>query len=215
MSTVEETAEEVLVIPRTAMKQACGEPHGFSPTPSGEAQLRGLIAAGRPTFMLRTMAEIDPTHKQLIPYVVLRCGSSAGPTLFMYTRTKHGGEPRLHDNRSIGIGGHINPRDVAGGEHDGFGAFQQAMERELHEEVEISTSRISTQYLGLLNDETTPVNSVHLGVVYLIQLSQPFVQLRENTAKQGGFRTYDAIQEQYDSLETWSQLVFDYIRSLK
>ena len=63
--------------------------------------------------MRRGDAEEDPTHKQVIPYLVLRDGER----WFLMRRTKAGGDARLHDRWSIGVGGHLNPGDgdVAGG----------------------------------------------------------------------------------------------------
>src|SRR4051794_38952355 len=65
------------------------------------------------SFRARDEAEQDPSWKQVIPYVVLRDGER----LFLMRRTRAGGDARLHDRYSIGVGGHINPQDedVAGG----------------------------------------------------------------------------------------------------
>src|SRR4051794_41901099 len=51
--------------------------------------------------------EQDPTWKQVIPYPVLRDGDR----WFLMRRTRSGGDARLHDRYSIGVGGHVNPED--------------------------------------------------------------------------------------------------------
>ena len=57
--------------------------------------------------MRRGDAEEDPAHKQVIPYLVLRDGER----WFLMRRTRAGGDARLHDRWSIGVGGHLNPGD--------------------------------------------------------------------------------------------------------
>src|SRR3954451_23607955 len=97
--------------------------------------------------------EVDPSFKQIIPYLVLRDGER----YFLMRRTKAGGDARLHDRYSIGVGGHLNPgdRDLAGG-----------LRREWQEEVSADFEP-AFELIGLLNDDTTDVASVHLGAVYV------------------------------------------------
>jgi len=70
--------------------------------------------AGR--YVPRPDAETDPSLKQIIPYLVLRDGDR----IFLMKRTRAGGDPRLHDRFTVGIGGHLNPGDggVLGGHAD-------------------------------------------------------------------------------------------------
>src|SRR5437763_635534 len=120
------TDERVLVIP-TERFRAAGYFHGFR---RADDLFRAAIldpAAFR--FRPRTEVETDPGFKQLIPYVVLRCG----PDLFHYRRGAGGAEARLRALRSVGIGGHISEEDAAGGDDP----YRTGMLRELAEEVEI------------------------------------------------------------------------------
>ena len=55
--------------------------------------------------------EVDPSFKQIIPYVVFR----SGDLVFCYTRGKTQGEARLHRLRSMGVGGHVSEEDARGG----------------------------------------------------------------------------------------------------
>ena len=66
-----------------------------------------IFVSGVPRFMPRSLAEKDPSFKQLIPYVIMACDGK----YLTYVRGKRAGETRLVGNRSIGIGGHINPVD--------------------------------------------------------------------------------------------------------
>ena len=72
-----------------------------------ERYLSEFFVAGVPRFMPRSLAEGDPTFKQLIPYVIMTHGGK----YLSYVRGKQAGETRLVGHRSIGIGGHINPAD--------------------------------------------------------------------------------------------------------
>ncbi|MGA2256039.1 MAG: hypothetical protein ABSG53_15440 [Thermoguttaceae bacterium] len=104
--------------------------------------------------------EIDPSYKQLIPYVIFMHRNVDQPAIFQYTHTKGQGEARLHGKHSVGIGGHISTFDgIAHPYHDG-------MKRELEEEVSINTP-YTTRRVGLINDDSTEVGSVHLGIVHL------------------------------------------------
>src|SRR6476659_9151746 len=56
-------------------------------------------------FLPRSGVEDDPSKKQIIPYLVLRDGEG----IFLMKRTRAGGDERLHDRYTIGVGGHVNP----------------------------------------------------------------------------------------------------------
>src|SRR2546429_2582363 len=97
--------EEVLVVPRTHLFPAGGF-HGFS-----AEGLPGYLAAiaAHAYFAPRARVEDDPGLKQIIPYVVLRHQDR----IFLVRRTRAGSEERLREKLSVGLGGHINPEDVA------------------------------------------------------------------------------------------------------
>ena len=98
--------EQVLVIERKVFEKI-GTFHGLAV--NIDKYLKGIFAPGVPRFMPRSQAEKDPSFKQLIPYVIMNCGDK----FLSYVRGKRAGETRLVGNRSIGIGGHINPADDA------------------------------------------------------------------------------------------------------
>ena len=117
--------ERVLVLPRTHVPGGC-DFRGIRETDADElAVLRHAVAThGR--YLDRPLAEDDPSHKQLIPYVVVRDGSRA----FLMERTEAGGDARLHGKASIGVGGHLNPVD------EGEDALMAGLRREWAEELE-------------------------------------------------------------------------------
>ena len=159
-----------------------------------------LLDPANNLFLPRAAAENDPTHKQLIPYLVIR---HSGRVLF-YIRGKSGGEARLHAKGSIGIGGHINDGDSHAAHFD-KAAYNRAVERELHEELEIKGS-YTQKVAALLNDDATEVGRVHLGVVHVIDVESPDIRPREDAIRELEFLTPDELAPRRDRLESWSQI---------
>ncbi len=149
------------------------------------------------TFRARPEAETDPTWKQVIPYVVLRDDER----IFLMRRTNAGGDERLHDRYSIGIGGHVNPvdADLAGG-----------LRREWSEEIEADFEP-DFEPVGVLNDDDNPVGAVHLGLVYEADAHGRPVAIREREKLEGRFATRAEVAAVADRLETWSALLFDFL----
>jgi predicted NUDIX family phosphoesterase len=191
------TDERVLVIP-TERFRAAGYFHGFRP--ADEAYHVALLDPAGFSFRPRSAVETDPAFKQLIPYVVLRCGAD----IFHYRRGAAGTEKRLAALRSVGIGGHISEADAAGGEN----AYRTGMLRELAEEVEVGCEW-TERLLGFINDDRTFVGSVHLGVVHLFELGSAAVRSREEALAEAGFAPLAELVACRDEFETWSQFVFD------
>ncbi len=187
--------ERVLVLPRGNVPGGC-DFHGVRRAHAGELhQLRDAVARdGR--YLDRPLAEADPAHKQLIPYVVVRDRES----VFLMHRTDAGGDPRLHGKASIGVGGHLNPVD------HGEDALMAGLRREWAEEVETDWEP-EFRLVGLLNDDSNPVGSVHLGVVFEVEAAGRRVDVREHDKLVGGFVGADALAASWDRLETWSRLV--------
>ena len=150
------------------------------------------------TYRPRAEAEDDPTWKQVIPYLVLR----DGPRLFLMQRTRAGGDARLHDRWSIGIGGHLNPGD--GGPLEGW-------RREWAEEIDADFVPDVT-LLGFLNDDSTPVGSVHFGVVLEADAAGRPAAIRETEKLTGRFAPFEDALAVRERMETWSALVLDALR---
>ncbi len=164
--------------------------------------IRKLFVSGVPRFMPRTQVERDPSFKQLIPYVIM---SHSGKYL-TYIRGVRAGEARLVGNRSIGIGGHINPADdIPLFNANFYETYLAAVKREVAEEVSVETSYTDC-IVALLNDESNEVGSVHLGIVHFWTLAEPKVARREQMITQMTFMTPAELQQVRDTMETWSQL---------
>jgi predicted NUDIX family phosphoesterase len=161
--------EEVLCVRRGWLEGMVGRFNGFFGSETfvsllGRSRLDAEGSNWR--YVPRGICEFDPDWKQLIPYfTVFRPNISAAETLTYY-RTKKAGEERLHGKRSIGFGGHIVRAD--GGQY-ARDAFLAGFQREVEEELDIP-GEWRARPLGLINDDSTPVGSVHLGVVIAVEL---------------------------------------------
>lgn len=124
-------------------------------------------------------------------------------TFFQYTRGKGQGEQRLHSKRSIGIGGHISSDDAVDASQ--LHPYDEGMQRELDEEVEIDTP-FEMKCVGLINDDQTEVGRVHLGVVHICEVEQPNIRARESEILDAGFRDTRDLINQNEQFESWSQI---------
>jgi predicted NUDIX family phosphoesterase len=193
--------EKVLVVP-TALFRELGYFQGFSTDVA--RYLPRLLEGGDIEYRPRGKMEEDPSFKQLIPYVLFRWTDDDGNVqIFQYQRGGGMGEKRLHAKRSVGIGGHISSLDAAAGKLDHV--YREGMQRELAEEVAIDTPYAET-IAGLINDDETPVGTVHLGVVHLCDVERPDIAPREDDVLDARFRPVSEILADLDQFETWSQI---------
>ncbi len=200
--------EEVLVVPRALLNEI-GAFQGVK-TAGLDAAIERLLDPQSHFFMERSAAEDDPSHKQLIPYCIFRCGER----ILHYTRGKAGGESRLHAKISVGVGGHINPVDTGNG-RTGPDAYHAAVAREIDEELEIA-AHTTRHIIALLNDESNPVGQVHLGIVHLIELDSTAVSSREDALTDLSFTPLAELNgELFDRLETWSQICIRHLAERK
>src|ERR1700730_12272894 len=159
--------ENILVIKRGLFDEL-GNFHGLNFEPN--KYLEAILSRGNNFFLPRAKAENDPTHKQIIPYVLLACGDK----VLHYVRGKRAGEQRLVAKGSIGIGGHMNDSDESLFAWD-EAAYRAVVEREVNEEIKIAT-KFEDRIVALLNDDSTEVGSVHLGIVHVFKLAEPKVE---------------------------------------
>ena len=193
-------SERVLVVP-TELFHSLGHFQGF--TADTDRYLETLLDPKNTSFLPRDAVEDDPGFKQLIPYVIFRHSDEADAvTLFQYTRGAGQGEGRLHQKRSIGVGGHISAVDAADEDAD---PYEAGLRRELNEEVVVTTP-MRQRCVGLINDDETPVGRVHLGVVHVFDVEIPDVRPREADLVNSGFQTLPQLLADVEQFETWSQI---------
>jgi len=192
--------ENVLVI-RRRLFDRFGNYDGLNFEPAKD--LDALLSRGNNFFLPRAQAESYPAYKQIIPYALL----SFGNKVLYYVRGKKAGEKRLVAKGSIGIGGHMNETDeslFAWNEQ----AYRAGVEREVSEEIKIDT-QFEDRIVALLNDDTTEVGRVHLGIVHVFKLAEPKVEKREAMITNVAFLTKAELMARRESLETWSQICVD------
>jgi predicted NUDIX family phosphoesterase len=197
--------ENVLVVRRNLFEQL-GSFQGLSFEP--EKYLNLLLSRGNNFFFPRAQAENDPAYKQIIPYVLL----AFHDRVLHYVRGKKAGEQRLVAKGSIGIGGHMNESDESLFAWDEQ-AYRAGVEREVNEEIKIDT-QFEDRIVALLNDDTTEVGRVHLGIVHVFRLAHQNVEKREAIITNLAFLTKAELLNRRESLETWSQICVDSLERL-
>src|SRR6266446_8449987 len=164
--------EHVLVIRRELFDQL-GSFQGLN----FEAQkyLEAFLSRGNNFFIERPEAEINPAYKKIIPYALIAFENKVA----YYVRGKKAGEQRLIAKGSIGIGGHMSEeKDKLLWHTTDEAAYRAGVEREVNEEIKIGTP-FEDQIVALLNDDSTEVGRVHLGIVHVFKLTEPKVEKRE------------------------------------
>lgn len=157
-------------------------------------------------FKRRGDVETDNSFQQIIPYIVFNFKDK----YFIYKYLPRAGEPRLVDTYQLGVGGHINRED---GDED-KDILETGMMREWSEEVDYKGNFTEKKLVGLLNDDTNPVEQVHLGLVYNFTGDSPDISIKETEKMEG--RLVDAKDiEQYikGNPGIWVQIVCrDYLK---
>ncbi len=211
--------EFVFVVPREKLFPDYF-PQGWKPFSTGDGS-EGLTleefqtrCLGEGFFVERDYAERRPELKQVIPYGIVTCEER----VLLVRRTKGGGEARLHDKLSIGIGGHINPVDAGSGtgrEAILSELFSTATRREIEEELTIEGT-FAARPVGLLNDDSNPVGAVHVGLVQWVQV-RGSVQIREHDQLAGELVPVGELRERLTegaNFETWSRLLVEHLDDL-
>ena len=195
--------EHVLVVP-TQIFHSLGYFQGFC---AEIGQYRDvLLDAKNVQFRPRSEVEKDPGFKQLIPYMLFCYTDLSGKvSLFQYIRGRGMGESRLRQKRSIGIGGHISAEDREQLSND---VYREGMLRELHEEVVLHTT-FTEHCVGLINDDSTEVGSVHLGIVHRLDVTEPKVVSNELDLIESGFMPLAELRNYREHMESWSSICLD------
>jgi predicted NUDIX family phosphoesterase len=197
--------ENVLVIKRSLFDEL-GSFQGLNF--KSEKYLKAILSRGSNFFIPRPEAEGNPAYKQIIPYALIVFQNK----VLHYVRGKKAGEQRLIAKGSIGIGGHMNETDESLFAMDEQ-AYRAGVEREVNEEIKIDTL-FEDQIVALLNDDSTEVGRVHLGVVHIFKLDEPKVQKREAMITALTFLTKEELMGWRESLESWSQICVDSLDQL-
>ncbi len=194
--------ENVLVVPSDEIK-------GHLQTRFDRSSAQEVIEKANEVrkFLPRSQVEQDETHKQIIPYICIRHEEA----FVLLQRTKKQSEARLHNKFSLGIGGHINDQEVAGGARD---LVRAGLLRELREEITVAEGW-ELNLLGTIYDSTTPVGRVHFGIVYELVTTEKSFTLNEPELMSGQWVSRQELVTFKERMETWSQLLMEgYIEKL-
>lgn len=156
------------------------------------------VCAENYQFLSRPEAEVNPAYKQLIPYVTVVCQGK----ILCLERTAAQSESRLHGKVSLGVGGHINPVDKGDNLAD---IIARAMNRELQEELWLETNQ-QPAFLGLINDDSNSVGSVHLGMHYVLEV-ETRTGIRETDKMTAVWLSFPQLEDLRPRMETWSQIL--------
>jgi predicted NUDIX family phosphoesterase len=196
--------EMILVAPRKEVFN--NETLTFQGVNSDEETLKIIVSNIANTFsvMRRGDAEENPEFKQPIPYCVIKRGNE----VYVYERLQGGGETRLHNQLSLGVGGHMNKFET----DDFYEQLSVNLERELDEELLIDGKRLSLDTIGLINDDENEVGKVHIGLLVIAELEKnATVSVRETDQLKGEWISIENLPyaDTYERLESWSKFVTD------
>lgn len=191
----EKAKERVMVVAREDIFRG-GTWHGIKA--DDVARLVRIINT-KHKFMARGDVEDDPRWQQIIPYMFFE---NAGKYFLMQRNAGHT-DKRLASNFSLGVGGHINKKDIK------TGSIVSWAKREFEEEVDYK-GRYKAEFLGLLNDDTNDVGRVHLGLIIKMAGKSNGITVRDEH-QSGKMVAVDELSRNYKKMETWSQIVYDYL----
>ena len=187
------TKERVLVVLAEDVKKMLEDKEGLIHI--SEKEVMDFIKKG--FFVDREKAEVNEEWRQIIPYVVMADGGK----ILLMKRTKKQSESRLHNLYSIGVGGHINDEDSK----DPIEAFKKGMKREIEEEVDADIKEL--KFLGVINDLSSPVSRVHLGILYLAEVS--FREIKEKELFEWKLVKVEELSDYEEGMEGWSKIALN------
>ena len=149
-------------------------------------------------FRVRKELENDSNYKQIIAQVILKYKDK----YFLHRQVKRN-EERLNSLCPLPIGGHIEEIDS-----NSDNILETALERELHEEVDLKSNIVKKSYLGLIYlEDDNPVNLVHVGFVYIFDLDGADVHVKEEGLEDIGFVSLDYLKTNSEKLTYWSRII--------
>lgn len=172
----------------------------------------------KPLLLPRSVCETDTNHLQIIPYMLVVFNNR----VLTYRRGKAGAESRLFDLYSLGFGGHI---DELPKENESFKELiAREASRELKEElgIDVEFSEEEMDLTTVVYSDATPVEEVHLGLAFCVQLTEASVKTVDMRAEQGiiddlRWQTPDQIIQGLENgakMELWSSMILAKMTSI-
>ena len=171
--------------------------------PGNSDILKRIVQNG--VFRKRKELEEDPSYKQIIPYAII----SNSESFYLFKRTSKQTEKRLHNKLTLGVGGHMNPRDTTEPKDQ---YLINELKREFFEEVKLLNGCLieDIEFIGFINDDSISVGSVHIGLLYNIHVSNKDVVINETDKMTAEWIDKPDLAEFYEGMETWTKITFDY-----
>ncbi|MGZ4963188.1 MAG: NUDIX domain-containing protein, partial [Limisphaerales bacterium] len=101
--------------------------------------------------------------------------------------------------------GHINDEDMAKGIEN---IIQHGMRREIEEEMLIKSEQ-SCELVGVINDNSSEVSRVHMGLVYVLTTGTAEFEIAEKDKYTANWASVEEMAAVYDKMESWTQIVYD------
>lgn len=159
-------------------------------------------------YQQRGKMEIDPSYQQAIPYVLI-----VNPEIEKVIAYQRGdvnsiaGDKRLFGKWSLWVGGHIEVNE----QHAENPLLATAI-KEIEEEINL-TDIHNIHILGYINDNSSPVSKVHLGIVYIAETEAIELSIGDGELEQVFLKSYDEIEEIMTSpdcdVEEWSVIAWN------
>lgn len=148
-------------------------------------------------FKRRGDVENDSSFQQIIPYIIF----SFKNKFFLYKYIQGAGEKRLINSYQLGVGGHINLIDE--------NSIEKAATREWQEEVCFKGNILDKKLVGILNDDSSPVEAVHLGIIYHFKGDSSDISVRETDKMEGELVSLEEISNIIKNARgVWADIVF-------
>ena len=150
-------------------------------------------------YRLRKDLEEDSSYKQIVAQVILKYKDK----YYLHKQTGRN-EGRLNGYCPLPLGGHIERID----EETKGDTIEIALDRELHEEVDLKSKILKKKFLGLiyLEDENI-VNHMHVGLFYVYELDGMDVHIKEEGLEDIGFVSLEYLKTNKETLTYWSRII--------
>ena len=199
------SGDRVLVVSKERLNET-GKIHGIDKEYS--TYINSLLRSEIPLFMDRFLAESDSNYKQIVSYLILRNDDK----LLLFTRSEVNDYGSYVDGKySIGFGGHVQDTDYdLFTSTDGDSGYIEGLKREVFEESGylISNEELRNSFVGVLNDDSTPLGMHHIAFVHIIDINPKSSRLETDDTSINNlrFKSYDELGSIFHKLEYWSQL---------
>lgn len=201
--------EEILVVPTDKFPDGWLD-RGVSDI--YEEELEELLQQAE--YHTRYLMEGNPNYKQIIPYILVKDTLEPHGKLLVYERSASGGENRLHNKYSIGVGGHLD-QNMEDTFESNVECFWNGAARELKEELGISADTTNFDLLATVYDDSNDVGKVHFGIVlgYTLKEGETITSGETDILVNRKFVPGEDLDEYFDSMENWSQAILRSVRS--